>query len=75
MKKQFAAVFAVSALVFTLAGCSSNYVMHTNDGRTIVAQGKPSVDDDTGMMVYKDSSGIKQQINRSDVKEMTQLGQ
>ncbi len=75
MKKQLAAALAVSALVFTLAGCSSNYVMHTNDGRTIVAQGKPSVDDDTGMIVYKDSNGIKQQINRADVKEMTEMGQ
>ncbi len=75
MKKPIAAAFVVSALMFTLVGCSSNYVLHTNDGRTLVAQGKPSVDDDTGMMVYKDSNGNKQQINRSDVKDMTEVGQ
>lgn len=44
--------------------------MHTNDGRTIVTSGKPKVDDDTGMISYKDVSGTQQQINRSDVKEL-----
>jgi len=44
--------------------------MHTNDGRTIVSEGKPQVDDDTGMISYKDAYGNEQQINRADVKEM-----
>lgn len=73
--KKVAAVLVAGAMVFTLAACSSNYVMHTNDGRTIVAEGKPSVDDDTGMISYKDANGNKQQINRSDVKEMAEMGQ
>ncbi|EEP90571.1 hypothetical protein ykris0001_29710 [Yersinia kristensenii ATCC 33638] len=59
-------------LTFTLAACSSNYVMHTNDGRTIVADGKPKVDDDTGMISYTDANGTEQQINRSEVKEMAE---
>lgn len=59
---------------FTLSACSSNYVMHTNDGRTIVAAGKPKVDNDTGMISYKDANGNEQQINRSDVKEMVESG-
>ncbi|MRS19508.1 YgdI/YgdR family lipoprotein [Enterobacteriaceae bacterium RIT692] len=69
------AVLAVCTLVFTLSACSSNYVMHTNDGRTIVADGKPKVDDETGMISYQDANGNKQQINRSDVKEMVEMGQ
>lgn len=73
--KKLAAVLATCVMTFALAACSSNYVMHTNDGRTIVAEGKPSVDDDTGMISYKDANGNKQQINRSDVKEMTEMGQ
>ncbi len=75
MKKHLFAVLAVSGLAFTLVGCSSNYVMHTNDGQTIVTQGKPTVDDDTGLILYKDSTGIKQQINRSEVKDLTEVGQ
>ncbi|EIF2354818.1 YgdI/YgdR family lipoprotein, partial [Escherichia coli] len=53
----------------------SNYVMHTNDGRTIVSDGKPQTDNDTGMISYKDANGNKQQINRTDVKEMVELDQ
>lgn len=73
--KKLAAVLAACAMTFTLAACSSNYVMHTNDGRTIVADGKPMVDEDTGMISYKDASGHEQQINRTDVKEMVEMGQ
>lgn len=69
------AVLAVCTMAFTLAACSSNYVMHTNDGRTIVADGKPKVDDETGMISYKDANGNEQQINRTDVKEMVEMGQ
>ncbi|MGL9736508.1 MAG: YgdI/YgdR family lipoprotein [Symbiopectobacterium sp.] len=34
----------------SLTACSSNYVLHTNDGSTIIAEGKPKVDEDTGMI-------------------------
>ncbi|WP_058914148.1 YgdI/YgdR family lipoprotein [Entomohabitans teleogrylli] len=69
-----AAVISACMMTFALAACSgSNYVMHTNDGRTIVADGKPTTDDDTGMIKYKDANGNQQQINRSDVKEMVEL--
>ena len=66
--KKTAAVISALMLTFTLAACSSNYVMHTNDGRTIVADGKPKVDDETGMISYTDANGTEQQINRSEVK-------
>lgn len=70
--KKTAAVISALMLTFTLAACSSNYVMHTNDGRTIVADGKPKVDDETGMISYTDANGTEQQINRSEVKEMSE---
>ncbi|QQG29406.1 YgdI/YgdR family lipoprotein [Pectobacterium carotovorum] len=63
-------IFAAIVMAFSLAACSSNYVMHTNDGRTIVAEGKPKVDDETGMINYTDAYGQQQQINRDNVKEM-----
>ena len=75
MNKAAAAVLA-GVMAFGLSACSSpNYVMHTNDGRTIVADGKPQTDDETGMISYKDANGNKQQINRTDVKEMVELDQ
>ncbi len=72
--KKTAAIISACMLTFALSACSgSNYVMHTNDGRTIVSDGKPQTDNDTGMISYKDANGNKQQINRTDVKEMVEL--
>ena len=74
--KKTAAIISACMLTFALSACSgSNYVMHTNYGRTIVSDGKPQTDNDTGMISYKDANGNKQQINRTDVKEMVELDQ
>lgn len=73
--KKLTALIAACAMTLTLAACSGNYAMHTTDGRTIVANGKPVVDDETGMISYKDANGTKQQINRADVKEMVETNQ
>lgn len=72
--KKTAAIISACMLTFALSACSGpNYVMHTNDGRSIVTDGKPQIDNDTGMISYKDANGNKQQINRTDVKEMVAL--
>ncbi|MDR7342931.1 ABC-type glycerol-3-phosphate transport system substrate-binding protein [Pantoea alhagi] len=73
MKKTALLAFAFAAAL-PLAGCSSsNYTIHTNDGRTIVSDGKPKEDNATGLIKYKDANGNEQQINRSDVKSMTEI--
>lgn len=73
---KLAAVVSACMMTFALSACSGpNYVMHTNDGRSIVTDGKPKTDDDTGMIKYKDANGNQQQINRTDVKEMVELDQ
>lgn len=51
-------------------GCSSDYVMATKDGRMILTDGKPTVDDDTGLISYEDQQGNKMQINRDDVSQI-----
>lgn len=67
----FALVLAVPAV---LTGCSgSNYAIHTNDGRTIISDGKPKEDNQTGLIRYVDANGTKQQIQRYDVKSMTEI--
>jgi uncharacterized protein YcfL len=66
-------VLAAAAL-FTVAGCSSNQAMKTTDGRTIVTDGKPQVDEDTGLVSYKNAeTGQTEQINRDQVKTMGEL--
>ncbi|MEC4256523.1 MULTISPECIES: YgdI/YgdR family lipoprotein [Enterobacterales] len=54
-----------------LAGCADDHILHTHDGRTIVVEGKPQVDDDTGLITYKDIYGHEQQINRDQLTEMS----
>ncbi|MCG8707241.1 YgdI/YgdR family lipoprotein [Brenneria sp. 4F2] len=66
-------IFAAIIMAFSLTACSSNYVMHTNDGRTIVSEGKPAVDNETGLISYTDAYGQNQQINRDNVKEMVEI--
>lgn len=71
MKKiVIASTVMLSAL---LAGCSSNYAIHTLDGRTIISEGKPKTDDATGMISYTDAWGNKQQINQNTIKEMQEI--
>ncbi|MER1913843.1 YgdI/YgdR family lipoprotein [Citrobacter portucalensis] len=66
-------IFTAAAL-FTVAGCSSNQAVKTTDGKTIVTDGKPQVDDDTGLVSYKNAqTGKTEQINRDQVKDMSEL--
>jgi uncharacterized protein YcfL len=66
-------LFAAAAL-FTVAGCSSNQAVKTTDGKTIVTDGKPEVDSDTGLVSYKNAeTGKTEQINRNQVKSMGEL--
>ena len=65
-------VMAVSALVMVagLAGCFSDYVMATKDGNMILTQGKPEIDEDTGLISYKDEKGNQRQINGDQVSQV-----
>ncbi|HEF0123716.1 YgdI/YgdR family lipoprotein [Citrobacter sp. FDAARGOS_156] len=75
MQKQIliTSIFTAAAL-FTVAGCSSNQAVKTTDGKTIVTDGKPQVDDDTGLVSYKNAqTGKTEQINRDQVKDMSEL--
>ncbi|MGS2792302.1 YgdI/YgdR family lipoprotein [Escherichia coli] len=66
-------IFAAAAM-FTMAGCSSNQAVRTTDDQTIVTDGKPQVDDDTGLVSYKNAqTGQTEQINRDRVKDMSEL--
>ena len=66
-------IFTAAAL-FTVAGCSSNQAVKTTDGKTIVTDGKPQVGDDTGLVSYKNAqTGKTEQINRDQVKDMSEL--
>lgn len=72
--KLLIASFLAATAMFTVAGCSSNQAVKTTDGKTIVTDGKPQVDDDTGLVSYKNAeTGQTEQINRDQVKSMGEL--
>ncbi|WP_312951786.1 YgdI/YgdR family lipoprotein [Superficieibacter sp.] len=72
-KLLMSSIFAAAAL-FTVAGCSSNQAVKTTDGKTIVTDGKPEVDSDTGLVSYENAeTGKTEQINRDQVKGMNEL--
>lgn len=73
MKKIFVSVFAAAVALSALTGCTrTSYAIHTNDGRTIVSDGKPK-ESDSGLLGYTDANGVKQQINKTDVKEVSEI--
>ena len=47
--KKWAVIISAVGLACAVSGCSSDYVMSTKDGRMILTDGKPQIDDDTGL--------------------------
>ena len=73
-KKTLLAAMMVALVTFAAAGCSSNQEIKTTDDRTIVTDGKPKVDSDTGLVSYKDANtGRTEQINRDKITNMSEL--
>ena len=68
--KKWAEIITAVGLAFAVSGCSSHYVMSTKDGRMILTDGKPEVDDDTGLVSYRDREGNQMQINRDEVSQI-----
>lgn len=72
-KRLTVAILTAGAL-FTVAGCSPNQALKTTDGKTIITDGKPQVDEDTGLVSYKNAeTGKTEQINRDQVRSMGEL--
>ncbi len=72
MKKLLIPAAAMIAIC-ALSGCTrTSYAIHTVDGRTIVSDGKPK-ETDAGLVGYTDANGVKQQINKSEVKVVSEI--
>ncbi|MEY8940248.1 YgdI/YgdR family lipoprotein [Klebsiella michiganensis] len=61
MKKIFVSVFAAAVALSALTGCTrTSYAIHTNDGRTIVSDGKPK-ESDSGLLGYTEAAHEKRE--------------
>ncbi|MGC0903745.1 YgdI/YgdR family lipoprotein [Pantoea agglomerans] len=73
MKKTLILPLAALIGMTVLTGCTrTSYAIQTNDGRTIISDGKPS-ESDAGLLAYTDANGVKQQINKADVKAVSEV--
>ena len=66
MKQLLVALLCAAAL----AGCSSEYIISTNDGQMITTDSKPKLDPDSGMYIFKDAEGREQAIPSASVKQV-----
>lgn len=74
LSKSIITPMLVAVALLSVAGCSSNQSVKTTDGKTIVTNGKPQVDDETGLVSYENAeTGKTEQINRDQVKSMNEL--
>ncbi|MEA9391317.1 YgdI/YgdR family lipoprotein [Acerihabitans sp. TG2] len=72
--KCLTAVTLTALSLLFVAGCSSDQAIKTVDGKTIVTDGKPQVDKDTGLVSYKNAeTGKTEQLNRDQIKNMNEL--
>lgn len=62
----------IATLLFFLAltGCASEHLILTTDGQMLTSDGKPELDEDTGMIEFEDSEGRKQQIPQTQIKQI-----
>lgn len=67
--KQFMFALMCAGLL-ALTGCAKDHLIVTHDGRLIETDNKPRIDEDTGLVEYRDYEGRTNQIPQSDVKEI-----
>lgn len=73
MKKSVILSLSIILSALALSGCTrSSYAIHTNDGRTIISKVKPD-QSSAGLVAYTDANGVKQQINQSEVKQISEI--
>ena len=71
MKFQSLKMVAAAAAAVALAACgSTQYIMSTKEGRMIVTEGKPRLDERTGLYTYTDKDGKEGQIRRDDITQI-----
>jgi len=69
MKATVLALVAVLSLSLSACG-GSQYIMSTTNGNLLISQGKPKLDESTGMYTYKDADGKTATANKADIVQI-----
>ena len=70
MNRTLQTVLAGATLAILAACASPQYIMSTTDGTMITANGKPKLDEKTGMYTYKDTEGRAHTIQKEKVTQV-----
>ncbi|MCX9154730.1 YgdI/YgdR family lipoprotein [Niveibacterium sp. 24ML] len=71
MKRVSKAVVMAVALSFGLAACGgSQYILSTKEGRMLVSDGKPQLDEKSGMYKLRDADGKATMVNKDDIVQI-----
>ena len=69
--KRFLTMIAVTVVCLVgLTACSSQYVISTKDGRMLVTDSKPKLDETTGMYIFDDEEGRETMVKKDDVVQI-----
>ena len=67
----FKNLILAALFVPALVACgSTQYIMSVKGGQMIVTDGRPELNDKTGMYEYRDAEGRKLQIDKGDVVQI-----
>jgi len=64
------AFLAVGLLAMALSGCTSDYVISTKAGDSIISHGEPDKDRDSGMTSYVALNGDYHLMNTNDIADI-----
>ncbi|WP_374509996.1 YgdI/YgdR family lipoprotein [Niveibacterium sp.] len=71
MKRVSMAVVTAVALSLGLAACGgSQYILSTKEGRMLVSDGKPQLDEKSGMYKLKDADGKATMVPKDDIVQI-----
>lgn len=69
--KQIVTAVVASVLVVTLAACGgSQYILSTKEGRLLVSDGKPKLDEKAGTYTLKDTDGKATVVRKEDIVQI-----
>ena len=70
MKRWTSTIPALAALALLSACGSTQYIMSTKEGRLLISDGKPTLDEKSGTYSYKDAEGRKASVPKADIVQI-----
>jgi uncharacterized protein YcfL len=69
--KRFTLTIAALAGLTLLAACgSTQYIMSTKEGRLLISDGKPTLDETSSTYSYRDAEGKKASVPKADIVQI-----